>query len=221
MEIDVTLLPFHFKETEKYNDKFLLQACASTKINKEYSKHDFWSMVPKEELYERKLRCVFKYSPPEISDEKGDIVKDHPDGVVDLSQLEDKSSDNISSTRILKEKIRDISVEEEAAIQTKLSQAKQEIQNLILEGQRLKQANKELQKDIDSHSSKSKSSNNGIKSNGNAETDVSTSSNSSGSKRSFFGSKSKIEIIMESKIAFVLVCIVVMWLGIGMGKFIM
>ena len=28
-------------------------------------------MVPKEELYERKLRCVFKYSPPEISDEKG------------------------------------------------------------------------------------------------------------------------------------------------------
>ena len=28
-------------------------------------------MVPKEELYERKLRCVFKYSPPEIDDEKG------------------------------------------------------------------------------------------------------------------------------------------------------
>ena len=25
MEIDVTLLPFHFRETEKYNDKFLLQ----------------------------------------------------------------------------------------------------------------------------------------------------------------------------------------------------
>ena len=25
MEIDVTLLPFNFKETEKYNDKFLLQ----------------------------------------------------------------------------------------------------------------------------------------------------------------------------------------------------
>ena len=101
MEIDVTLLPFNFKETEKYNDKFLLQvrcilqnivldlfidiyfesynlitinlyylnffqqACASTKLNKEYSKHDFWSMVPKEELYERKLRCVFQHSHPE------------------------------------------------------------------------------------------------------------------------------------------------------------
>ena len=101
MEIDVTLLPFNFKETEKYNDKFLMQvrsilqktalnflidiyfesytliminlyylnffqqACASTKLNKEYSKHDFWSMVPKEELYERKLRCVFQYNPPE------------------------------------------------------------------------------------------------------------------------------------------------------------
>ena len=84
----------------------------------------------------------------------GDNVNDLPDGIADLSQLEDKTSDNISSTSILKEKIRDISVEEEAAIQTKLSQAKQEIQNLILEGQRLKQANKELQKDIDSHSSK-------------------------------------------------------------------
>ena len=42
-----------------------VEACASTKLNKEYSKHDFWSMVPKEELYERKLRCVFQYSPPE------------------------------------------------------------------------------------------------------------------------------------------------------------
>ena len=103
MEIDVTLLPFNFKETEKYNDKFLLQvrcilqnivldllksytliminlyylnvfqqACASTKLNKEYSKHDFWSMVPKEELYERKLRCVFQHSPPETGcGEKG------------------------------------------------------------------------------------------------------------------------------------------------------
>ena len=47
------------------------QACASTKLNKEYSKHDFWAMVPKEELYEQKLRCVFKYSIPEISDTKG------------------------------------------------------------------------------------------------------------------------------------------------------
>ena len=28
-------------------------------------------MVPKEELYERKLRCVYKYNPPEISDDKG------------------------------------------------------------------------------------------------------------------------------------------------------
>ena len=33
MEIDVTLLPFNFKETEKYNDKFLLQVrCIMQKI---------------------------------------------------------------------------------------------------------------------------------------------------------------------------------------------
>ena len=55
-----------------YYLNFIQQACASTKLNKEYSKHDFWSMVPKEELYERKLRCVFQYSPPEAAcGEKG------------------------------------------------------------------------------------------------------------------------------------------------------
>ena len=79
----------------------------------------------------------------------GDAVDDIPDG-----QVEDKTSNSISSTSILKEKIHDISVEEEAEIQKKLSQAKAEIQNLILEGQRLKQANQQLQHDIDSHSTK-------------------------------------------------------------------
>ena len=81
----------------------------------------------------------------------GVIVDDLPDG-----QVEDRSSDNISSTSILKEKIQDISVEEEAKIQKKLSQAKAEIQNLILEGQRLKKANQQLQNDIDSHTSSPK-----------------------------------------------------------------
>ena len=78
-------------------------------------------------------------------------MDDLPDG-----QVEDRSSDNISSTSILKEKIQDISVEEEAKIQKKLSQAKAEIQNLILEGQRLKIANQQLQNDIDSHTSSPK-----------------------------------------------------------------
>ena len=78
-------------------------------------------------------------------------MDDLPDG-----QVEDRSSDNISSTSILKEKIQDISVEEEAKIQKKLSQAKAEIQNLILEGQRLKKANQQLQNDIDSHTSSPK-----------------------------------------------------------------
>ena len=87
-------------------------------------------------------------------------MDDLPDGNLEMRenvencQLEDKNSDNLSSTSILKEKIHDISVEEEAAIQQKLSQAKAEIQNLILEGKRLKQANQQLQNDIDSHSSK-------------------------------------------------------------------
>ena len=104
-----------------------------------------------------KSRCIVYLHENHIL---GETVDDLPDGNLEIrenvenSQLEDKNSDNLSSTSILKEKIQDISVEEEAAIQQKLSQAKAEIQNLILEGKRLKQANQQLQNDIDSHSSK-------------------------------------------------------------------
>ena len=30
-----------------------------SKINLEYVKHDFWTMVARDEVYERKLKCVF------------------------------------------------------------------------------------------------------------------------------------------------------------------
>ena len=62
------------------------------------------------------------------------------------------SNSSLASTILLKEKNRDITTEEEAEVQRKLSQAKTEIQNLILEGQRLRLANKKLQQDIDVHS---------------------------------------------------------------------
>ena len=68
----------------------------------------------------------------------------------------------------------------------------------------------------------SKTPSNGVQSNGNIETQASDSGTTTMGKRSFQSNpKSKFEIVMQSKVAFVLVCIVVMWIGIGMGKFVM
>ena len=72
-------------------------------------------------------------------------------------QQEDKkatdcTSNHLSPTNIFKEKNHDMTAEEEAEVQKKLSQAKAEIQNLIREGQRLRLANQQLQQDIDLHS---------------------------------------------------------------------
>ena len=66
----------------------------------------------------------------------------------------------------------------------------------------------------------SKSPSNGVTATGFGEGETTNSKNTLAGRHSF-QSKSKIEIIMQSKVAFVLVCILVMWLGIGMGKFIM
>ena len=59
-----------------------------------------------------------------------------------------------ATTSILKEKNLDITAEEEAEIQRKLSHAKAEIQNLITEGQRLRLANQKLQEDINLHANR-------------------------------------------------------------------
>ena len=157
-----------------------------------------------------------------------------------------------ATTSILKEKNLDITAEEEAEIQKKLSHAKAEIQNLITEGQRLRLANQKLQEDINLHANRyelcmnweycinivlfaiisyisqtlhfpffSKSPSNGVTATGFGEKETTNSKNTLAGGRHSFQSKSKIEIIMQSKVAFVLVCILVMWLGIGMGKFIM
>ena len=67
----------------------------------------------------------------------------------------------------------------------------------------------------------SKSPSNGVTATGFGERETTNSKNTVAGGRHSFQSKSKIEIIMQSKVAFVLVCILVMWLGIGMGKFIM
>ena len=67
----------------------------------------------------------------------------------------------------------------------------------------------------------SKSPSNGVTATGFGERETTNSKNTLTGGRHSFQSKSKIEIIMQSKVAFVLVCILVMWLGIGMGKFIM
>ena len=81
-----------------------------------------------------------------------DVVDGSCEALIPTIQLQDKSYASLSSTSILKERNLDITVEEEVEIQKKLSQAKSEIQTLIIEGQRLRVANQQLQKDIDLHS---------------------------------------------------------------------
>ena len=81
-----------------------------------------------------------------------DVVDGSSEALTPPIQLQDKTYTSLSSTSILKERNRDITVKEEAEVQKKLSQAKAEIQTLIIEGQRLRVANQQLQKDIDLHS---------------------------------------------------------------------
>jgi hypothetical protein len=81
-----------------------------------------------------------------------DVVDGSSEVLIPPIQLQDKTYTSLSSTSILKERNRDITVKEEAEVQKKLSQAKAEIQTLIIEGQRLRVANQQLQKDIDLHS---------------------------------------------------------------------
>ena len=96
---------------------------------------------------------------------KTDDVEDVSDGnsniLVQKSSIENKNETDSSTsslisatTSILKEKNLDITAEEEAEIQKKLSHAKAEIQNLITEGQRLRLANQKLQEDINLHANR-------------------------------------------------------------------
>ena len=51
--------------------------CAYSKKNEDYSKHDFWSMVPREQTLERKFKCVFQHlDQNEIGSEEEDDNSD-------------------------------------------------------------------------------------------------------------------------------------------------
>eukprot|EP00095_Tigriopus_kingsejongensis_P003039 maker-scaffold765_size101212-snap-gene-0.24 protein:Tk03039 transcript:maker-scaffold765_size101212-snap-gene-0.24-mRNA-1 annotation:"hypothetical protein HELRODRAFT_184905" len=61
MVITITLLPFLFKPEQKHVDKFLIQICKDSKINQEYSKHDFWTMITRREMIQKKFRCLYRH----------------------------------------------------------------------------------------------------------------------------------------------------------------
>jgi len=69
VSVTMTLLPFNYKPEQKYSDKFLLQVCALNDLNRDYSKRDIWSNVPKEELYSKKLKSKFVYKSDSSSEE--------------------------------------------------------------------------------------------------------------------------------------------------------
>ena len=96
-----------------------------------------------------------------ITDEVEDVSDGNSNVLVQKSSIENKNETDSSTsslisatTSILKEKNLDITAEEEAEIQRKLSHAKAEIQNLITEGQRLRLANQKLQEDINLHANR-------------------------------------------------------------------
>ena len=99
--------------------------------------------------------CIFK------TDEVEDVSDGNSNVLVQKSSIENKNETDSSTsslisatTSILKEKNLDITAEEEAEIQKKLSHAKAEIQSLITEGQRLRLANQKLQEDINLHANR-------------------------------------------------------------------
>ena len=96
-----------------------------------------------------------------ITDDVEDVSDGNSNILVQKSSIENKNETDSSTsslisatTSILKEKNLDITAEEEAEIQKKLSHAKAEIQNLITEGQRLRLANQKLQEDINLHANR-------------------------------------------------------------------
>ena len=103
---------------------------------------------------------IFKYF-YFITDDVEDVSDGNSNILVQKSSIENKNETDSSTsslisatTSILKEKNLDITAEEEAEIQKKLSHAKAEIQNLITEGQRLRLANQKLQEDINLHANR-------------------------------------------------------------------
>ena len=63
----LTLKPATF-----FNSPFL-QVCALNELNKDYSKRDIWSNVPKEELYSKKLKSKFVYKSDSSSGKKSNL----------------------------------------------------------------------------------------------------------------------------------------------------
>ncbi len=88
-------------------------------MNEEYLKHDFWSMVPNEERYERKFGCVFRYENP-------------------ASEVTTSTPTRPQQVKPDMEMVDEIFLGDEAKIQKKLREAQQEISTLKARGNELK-----------------------------------------------------------------------------------
>jgi len=142
----ITLLPFNFKETEKYPDKFLIQTCLMSKINLEYVKHDFWTMVARDEVYERKLKCVFNIDKNGVT-KRPPFNRSHSLGFKEPSnnpaQTAKKTSSRNGSITSMDRLLLDSS--ENSDLKEKLDQAKEQIKQLIKQGSDLREKNERLE----------------------------------------------------------------------------
>jgi len=195
----MTLLPFHYKVTERYPDKFLIQTCIFSKLNLEYVKHDFWTMVAREELYERKLRCVFDHK--QVGNHKRPSML-----TCAYSDPQDNCPTKNGSISSMDRLILDSS--DNVQLKEKLDQAKEQIRQLIQQGTDLRTKNERLEEEKTCEGSS------------HTKTETVTNAGKIASSVANGGYMPHIEIQVPRTVMLIAM-VVIMWLGILLGKYIM
>lgn len=176
----------------------LFQTCILSKLNLEYVKHDFWTMVAKEEVYERKLKCVFDYDKHNTRSPKRQpqpLAFGEPTG-----GLRPMRNGSITSMdRLI------LDSNENTELKEKLDQAKEQIKQLIQQGSDLRAKNERLEQDIGKKCA--------------VESEVSAEPQVDGKIAEPDKKRPRLEV--QSRLIMAVACIAVMWLGVVMGKYIM
>lgn len=61
--------PYHFS---------LPQICKESKRNEQCAKHNFWSMIPEHDVLQKKIRCIFEFSPNSPTDSEDEKFPSMP-----------------------------------------------------------------------------------------------------------------------------------------------
>ncbi len=122
------------------------QVCGQSKLNEGYAKHDYWSMVPKEELISRKFKCVFIHTPT-IVVQPSPEAQQHPQEDAKEAQVkeagaeEDHDDDDVFEAEETKE--------EEDNLEEMLREARRKVGELEAARTQLELHNKGLQAEVE------------------------------------------------------------------------